>query len=659
MEQVGYLILYMLAFAMLYISMPKILFSGTGETGHVSFFSNFIRMNLFVITVVYILAFFKLYELVAVIFVFVLVMIRNKRRVQKLKNRDISFPDEIYYWIYDYTDGLIHLPGLIKSKIKNRWSIFKKKLTSFNKWDYLHYGNVLFIFTYAAVMRFTDVFINAAPAMSDAYVTLAWIKYIGSNQLFYDGIYPNGFHIYMSLMQKVTSLDPMHILKFSGPVTSMLILYAIYFFVSKMLNSKPAGLVSATVYGLFGEFLTADVQRQVATNAQEFGFLFILPCLFFTYRYLLSGKKRDLVIAGTALAVSGLVHSLSFVYAAVWIVVVYVGFLLVDPKNTIKKFTSILITGLSASVIMLIPILMGLLFGKPFHGASLEFAVKRGEGTLPYITLADYFVFVSLGVAFLYIIVHRMRNKKKDGINSTVTICLFLIGATTVCIYFFGGYITKSMVLASRTGDIYAMITAIITGLGFYCFMSLCFDSLKKTGWKIATTLGLAGTVVMTLIVAPGPIIPYKMEYNSFIEQYFRISKEVRDTEWLMVSQEEGYATCMGTGWHLMTGDFLELADPKVPFAAKEASGGRIDVPHLFIYIEEEPFETYSKMRELKEAYQRRLKESDLLKKWVEEYQRENSDAEIFYQDPYLTVIRIYRPEIGDHFSEKVIGPKE
>ncbi|HBN84423.1 MAG TPA: hypothetical protein DDZ89_11315, partial [Clostridiales bacterium] len=177
--------------------------------------------------------------------------------------------------------------------------------------------------------------------------------------------------------------------------------------------------------------------------------------------------------------------------------------------------------------------------------------------------------------------------------------------------------------------------------------------------WKIATTLGLAGTVVMTLIVAPGPIIPYKMEYNSFIEQYFRISKEVRDTEWLMVSQEEGYATCMGTGWHLMTGDFLELADPKVPFAAKEASGGRIDVPHLFIYIEEEPFETYSKMRELKEAYQRRLKESDLLKKWVEEYQRENSDAEIFYQDPYLTVIRIYRPEIGDHFSEKVIGPKE
>ena len=91
-----------------------------------------------------------------------------------------------------------------------------------------------------------------------------------------------------------------------------------------------------------------------------------------------------------------------------------------------------------------------------------------------------------------------------------------------------------------------------------------------------------------------------------------------------MVSQEEGYATCLGKGWHLMAKDFLETVDPKNPF-----SENAIESPYLFIYIEEEPYETYKEMDILQEAYQRRLKESALLKQWVKEYQQVNGDAEI------------------------------
>lgn len=661
METVGRLLLYLLAFVLLYFVLPKILFSNAYETGHTRFFSNYIRMNLLVIVTGYLLAFLKLFELAAVFFVFTMVIIRNKRRVRKLKNLEESFSDEIYYWIYDYTDGLIHLPGLIKGKIKDKWTIAQKKWIGLNRWEVLHLITVLFVFSYSGVIRFTDALINAAPAMSDAYVTLAWIKYIGSNQLFHDGIYPHGYHIYMALLQKLTSMDPLYILKFSGPLASMFILYSLYYFVSKMLKSKTAGLVSVAVYGIFGSFLTATFARQSATNAQEYGFVFILPCLYFIVRYMTHGKKGDLMIVGTALTVTGLVHTLSFVYTAVWIVVIYAVFLLAHPKKeTLQKFKPLLIMGFTASAFMMIPITIGKIFGIPFHGSSLEFAVATVDVAIPNIIFTDYLVLGSLGIAFIYIIFKRiMKSRKKDETDDwTALVCVFMIGLTSVCMYFFAGYITKSLVVASRAGEIYALTVSVIIGLGFYSFVSLFLYPLKELKQKVITGVGLALVVVMTLIISPDPIIPYKMEYNSNIEQYFRICKEVRDTEWLMVSQEEGYATCLGKGWHLMAKDFLALADPKNPFVSMDSTKDAISVPYIFIYIEEEPYETYKQMDSLLEAYQRRLIESGLLKKWVEEYQRENKDMVLYYQDLNLTVYRIYRPQVGDRFSEKVLGPK-
>lgn len=653
LEKVFYFILYLVTFALLYVALPPVLFSGTKDTEHPVFFSNFIRMSLLVIITGYILAFLKIFELVAVLFVFGLVIYRNKRRISKLSNQGESFSDEIYYWIYDYTDGLIHLPGLIKTKIKNRWRRIKSKLVSFDQSDVIHAVNMIFVFVYSGVLRFVDIFENAAPAMSDAYVTLAWIKYIGKNRLFRDGIYPHGYHIHMSILQKIASLDPLVILKFSGPVTSMLIIYALYFFTSKLLKCRTSGLVAASVYGIFGYCLTASIERQVATNSQEYGFIFILPCLYFTYQYLKSNNKKDLYIAGAALTVTGLIHTLSFAFTVLWIAMVFVSFLITCPKETVKKIKALFVTGVISSTVMMLPILIGLAFGKEFHGASLDFATGVSQGgSIPRMILTDYLVFASLAIEVLHIVFRLLTDKRvkdsHDLTDITGLVFMCLLGFSAVFIYFLGGTVTKSLVMATRTGEVYALIAPVIIACGFYGLFRFLLYPLGTSKKTVLSGIGLAGALGLTLMLSPEPVIPYKMEYNSYVEQYYRIKKEIRATEWLVVSQEEGYAVCLGKGWHLMAKDFLEGYDPKNLFSGSADPESEMPVPNVFIFIEEEPYETYRTTDILEEAYRRRVKESALLKKWVEEYQRANGDAILYYQDEHLTVYRINKPSTED-----------
>ncbi|MBW9234207.1 hypothetical protein JQK62_18440, partial [Leptospira santarosai] len=55
-----------------------------------------------------------------------------------------------------------------------------------------------------------------------------------------------------------------------------------------------------------------EIERQAATNSQEFAFVFIFPALYFLIKYVCDKQKEDLKIGLICTAIIGLVHSLVF-----------------------------------------------------------------------------------------------------------------------------------------------------------------------------------------------------------------------------------------------------------------------------------------------------------------------------------------------------------
>ncbi len=638
-----YFVQYLIAFAIVNMLLPRILFGHSDRTGLSRFFAGFILMTLVVILMGYVLVLLKLFETITILVVFLLVALGRTFFIKSKKSRKTLFK-EITLWIYDYSDGIINLPKLLKKRLSDRKKKIRESMVSLDKTSILNLIVVSSLFLYSLYLRLADAFLHAAPAMSDSYVTLAWIKYIGKNALFHDGIYPQGFHIYQAVLHNFAGTDALYILKFTGPINGALIALGIYFAVSSFLKSKPAGIIAASVYGLFGIFLAAGWERQAATNSQEFAFVFIMPCLYFFYKYYMEKDKQDLLVAGAALTVIGLIHTLAFVYAALGIAILFVFFLF-SHRGEMKRRQILGVIGVSllSSVISLIPFGIGLLLGKRFHGSSVEFALGQSTYiTYPILGFMDCAVLAGLALLALSI----LFSIRKPFVSARVFLLLF--GTAAFCLYYFGGVLTNSVLVASRSNDVYALAAPMVIGGGFYCLV------LAFTRWKhsefIISLLCLALVAGAAVVWKPVPIVPYKMEYDSCVEQYLRISKNFRATEWLIVSQEEGYALVLGKGWHLMVQDFLKDYDPA-------AGTLKINTPHVLIYIEKNIYPTYMRMSSLATIYQRRLEESTDMQQWMATYIKTNGKQEIYFEDDNIVIYHIYEASAQSALTDKVLGP--
>lgn len=632
MEKGIYFGQYIIAFLVVNMVLPRLMFLRLKRTALSNFFAYFIQMVLLVIILGYILVILKIFEIAAIL-VALLFFIFGKTFINQSKKNRAELSKEISLWFYDYADGIIKLPKLFK-RLFGEWIVsVRRKIAAMNKALIITFIAAMSVLAYSGYLRIYDAFVNAAPAMSDSYVTLAWIKYIGKNSLFHDGIYPQGFHIYQALLQKFAGIDPLYILKFTGPVNGVLIVLGIYFSISGFLRSRQAGIIAASIYGIFGIYLTGSLERQASTNSQEFAFIFVLPCLYFFYRYLTEKDKQDLYIGGAALAVIGFVHSLVFAFTLFGGIILLFT-ILVSERKSFTKWPVLNIIGVVVltSIISGLPFGIGLALGHKFHSASVDFAVSQNTDVMsPVLLISDYAVGVCLFLLMLFIIISR----KKPFVSAKVF--LFLFGAATFFLYYFGGALTDSVLLSSRTSELYSIISPVIIGSGFYCIM-IVFNKFKYN--ETVFSLICIGLITAACIhVRPAPIIPYKMEYNSCVEQYLRISKNFRATEWLIVSQEEGYALVLGKGWHLMTQDFLTDYDPdNGELVGDNGDKTKINVPDLFIYIEKNIYPTYKNMDVLSKQYNRRLTESTEMHEWMTEYNKMNGEQDIYFEDENIII---------------------
>ncbi|HEY8804696.1 MAG TPA: hypothetical protein VIM42_06230, partial [Clostridium sp.] len=218
-------------------------------------------------------------------------------------------------------------------------------------------------------------------------------------------------------------------------------------------------------------------------------------------------------------------------------------------------------------------------------------------------------------------------------------------------IYYLGGYITQNAIVATRFIDFWCLTEPLIIGMGFYVVISL----LKNI--KIRNVVALISCMVFILFSAfylkPKPIISYKMEYNSNVEQYLKISKEFIPSNWMIVSQSEGYAVVMGKGYHLILGDFLNYFNPQAKYLIDKRTNIVVKTPDIFLYQEKNVFVT-TFIRDI--DYPLRRVQDQELQTWVVKYKKTHSNLSIYYEDKNTRIYRIHQELTRTDIQSKIWG---
>jgi len=654
LNQIIILIRFFLSFFILYILWPRVIFRTDEGGGLDAFMARFAKMVMLTIAIGYVLVLIKLYELLSVFFVLAALSLASSVAGYNRARFGQSLDDlwtNIISWFYDFLDGLAHPLAVLAEwwRKKDAWlkKSFYRHMVGLNA-----IGNSLSftaVFIYSGFLRFYDALVHAAPAMSDAYVTLAWMKYIGERSLFHDGIYPQGFHIVLSVLQKFTVYDSLYVLKYTGPLAGVLTALGIYMLVSRLTGRNLPGVVSAFIFGVLGSFLPIEWSRQASTNSQEFALIFLMPAFYFSIKYLWNRKRGDLWTAGAMYGTMGLVHVIPFAFACVGLLFLFIAHLLIDFKRYFRQAWYLCLAMAAAGAISVLPALVGLALGNSFHSASAGFIVNQIAVQQPEITVIDELAVAGLVLFFIVSIF-----KKKTKYDLIVPVFFMIFGLAAYIMYLTLGPVTGRAVLVSRMGLLWGVMAPVGIGVGWHALSQMIPGQRKKQ--TVVLLMGIATMAGAVAYIRPAPIEPYKMQHDSMVEQYLRINNEFTPTAWTMVSQEEGYDLALGRGWHIMLGDFLKWYNPEERRLIKRVDGSAevLSAEDIFIFYEKNMFRP--EPPEMEHILARREAEYRELRQWLDKYQAAHDNMSLYFEDENIQVYHIHQPKTREEIFREIWG---
>lgn len=627
---------YLFSYSLLILILPVFLFRKKIDSLDDFLVANYLKMILLLIVSGYILVTSKLFEVISIIVVFVCIFLWSFSKTTRNKQS----PNPILKKTFDYLDGIFSM----KKPFVKKWFILKKReiityvLPRIKAVYVIEAVIVLIVICFSGYIRFYDAFVNAAPPMADSYVTLAWMKYINFREIFHDGIYPQGFHLFLAYLLKFAPIDSLYILRYTGPLNTLLIAFFYYFVIRKLTGSTIGAIIALCIYGFWLPYTPFfQMERQAATNSQEFAFTFIFPTIYFLFKYYQTSNKACLKVFFCGTVIIGLVHSLALALIGLLIGLVMLSFILIARKISKKMF---IVSGLSilAVILSLLPFVLGFLIGKDVHSTSAEFLVdKVKQVSSPMLFTEDYAVLL-----FIFLTIPPIFIKWTSKEMKTIALFSFLGGLAIFSLYYWGGVVTQSTLISARSVEFWSLIIPFCIGITCSLYTSWIKNKLLLV---VTTFLGLC-IFVYLIYFNPTPIIPYKLEHNETIEQYFQIRKNYENRTWTIVSHEEGYPITYGYGYHMHLSDFLNDYDPKskalTRFSTEKIDSGAAD--NIFILYEKQLFKVSiqnSVYSLLEPSYKRREKDYKELKAWIEQHRQQGYRVDVFYEDKKIIIYHL------------------
>lgn len=619
-----------------------------------------IHSHLFFIVVVHLLVVVHVYEMLSIMLVSMLtyyLLLRRMTNKQVLSsNRKVllSFIQATDHrsflkrWAMDRYHSLV-------SRMKDRITNAVKKLAK----HYVAIPMILLLFFLSAAIRFHHALNHYYFPSSDPYVHLKWVKLLGANQIYIDGVYPFGFEAIISALHTLFNIDPYYILRFLGPLAGVFLVFTIYYVIRKHRPLNYSMAIFALLIYFISTFQFGFIWRQYSSLSMEYGIIFVLPAIYFFIEYMSEKRMQSLVLSLECFLLTLLIHP----YAAICLTIAYIVLFLFSLKqfpilHLLKMVGGFAVTGF----IGLLPLTAGLLSGKEFHGESIDFvqsslnANQRTGGEFSIASFwgrTEYFhlsVFILLAL-FMFLTLLIFRKKAWRVINPfqmyvAITLALFL--------FYKAEWIgIPSVMLPYRIEVTLVLLTSIsISSL-------LLFMPKRKLGTILGVVM-MASYLYFSYKTIPTFALPKGnlLQYDESVAAYLKIKDEFPVQEWTIISSVEEYPLAIDYGWHYNLTDFILTL----------ASGEELKFPtnDVFLFVEKIPVGTTErvtaknvtdfslpKREEILDFYRLPEYRKLLHEKtwyWIEEVQKNHPELLKVYMDtPRFTVYHLEQDPLNPY----------
>jgi len=549
-----------------------------------------IHSHLFFILVVHLLVAVHLYETLSLMTISIMAFVliyrckHRKEAITPIKKIMLSFMQAT-----DQKEFLVRWVKEVLLSIINRIQEWKKLIFNKISHNYFPLLVILILFFLSAAIRFHHSVTHYYYPSSDPYVHLKWVKLLGSNQIYIDGVYPFGFEAIISALHTIFNIDPYYILRFLGPLSAVFLVFTIYYVIRKHRPQEYSIAIFALLIYFISTFQFGFIWRQYSSLSMEYGIIFVLPAIYFFLEYMKEKRIQSLLISMECFLLTILIHP----YAAICLFVGYLVLFVFSLKyfpflHLLKMVGGFAITG----IIGILPLAVGLLSGKEFHGESIDFVQSSLnvnstsenrfsiESFLGRTEYAHILVFLCVSI-FMFCILLLFRKKAWYAIYPfpmyiAISCALFLL-------YKAEWLGIPSVMLPYRI----EVTLVLLTSISISSFVAF----IPKIKFRyIVSTLVIISYIFLSYKTIPTYTLPKgnQLQYDESIEAYLKIKDEFSMQEWTIVSSIEEYPLAIDYGWHYNLTDFIINIsnEEELKFPTKD----------VFLFVEKIPVGTTEKI---------------------------------------------------------------
>lgn len=221
----------------------------------------------------------------------------------------------------------------------------------------------------------TNEIVQFGYTASDLPVHNYWINEMSNNNIFAAGVYPFGFHCIIYFIHTVFGIDTYIILRLFSIVQTFYIHLVLYTFIRSICRSSYtayAGMFLYIAVDLYHENCTI---RYLSALPQEYGMLFILPCIYYIFEFFKHQKENaekkliveELFFAALNFSMTISVHFYDTMVAGLFCAAIAVGFAVrfFRPRYFLRIMSALLL----ALLLGILPMAVAALSGKPMQGS--------------------------------------------------------------------------------------------------------------------------------------------------------------------------------------------------------------------------------------------------------------------------------------------------
>ena len=459
---------------------------------------------------------------------------------------------------------------------------------------------------------------------SDLYVHTEWIAQMIDGKIFANGVYPFGMHNMIFALHKVTGINLVTLMQFSGSIIGILIVLSLYLLLTKLFKSQLAISIGFLTYTLSRYVEQRAYERQAFTLPQELAMVFLFLCGIFLVDYLRGKKNKDLFLFFMSLSLTIACHF----YITIFAVLLILCIIIVHFKEIIlkKMFFKIILVSILSTVVGVFPLMAFNLSGIPWE-PSMEWATSlmsasksnSSEEAFPEVIYGEnsgFFekIFISLNtVAENFSRYERNNTEQRRAIYWLLLgSAIFLVLVSLIFIILKKEVEYAKFLLAMGLYSLMVFVLIYIQVLGILTFFEerrLVIFYFYNIGFLLGflaefimipftyiKPLKKVGAVFMTGLFSvflwysfnlgiqyPGRFV--QSQYNGAVISYYNIVKNYPKQKWTIVSSVDEISMVRNIGWHHELSTLVyKLAEPE----------NKINIPtqDVFFFIEKRPIET-------------------------------------------------------------------